>query len=65
VACHGINWTAAFGGQHTIAEILELPKCGPLGFEGAAADDHCEQVSGYEGIGDYVSFKVFIRYDVG
>ena len=65
VECHGIDWTAAYGGQHTVAEILELPKCGPLGFEGAAADDHCEQVSGYEGIGDYVSFKVFIRYDVG
>lgn len=65
VECHGINWTAAYGGHHTLAEILELPKCGPLGFEGAAADDHCEQVSGYEGIGDYVSFKVFVRYDVG
>jgi hypothetical protein len=65
LGCKGINWTAAFGGQHTIAEILELPKCGPLGFDGDAADDHCEQVHGYEGIGDYVSFKVFIRYDVG
>ena len=65
VECHGINWTAAFGGQHTMAEILELPKCGTLGFEGAADDDHCEQISGYEGIGDYVHFKVIVRYDVG
>ena len=63
--CHGINWTAAFTGQHTIAEILELPTCGPLGFEGEAADDHCEQISGHAGIGDYVHFTVIVRYDVG
>jgi hypothetical protein len=42
-----------------------LPKCRPLAFEGAAAADHCEQVHGFEGIGDYVSFEVVIRYDVG
>lgn len=65
VECHGINWTAAFGGQHTIAEILELPTCGEFGFDSDAADDHCERVDGYEGIGDYVHFHAFVRYAVG
>lgn len=65
VACHGIDWTAAFGGQHTLAEIHELPTCGEYGFDGDAADDRCERISGYEGIGDYVHFEVIVRYDIG